>query len=74
MIVTLAHLHSIPSRRGAGWCNRGARAWFARHGLDWSAFVREGIDADTLLATGCGMARQLVDWARQCEAEGAAHG
>jgi hypothetical protein len=26
-----------------GNCNRGARAWFRRRGLDWARFVSEGI-------------------------------
>ncbi len=39
--VTVAHLYSVPNFNGAaGFCARGARQWFARHGLDWSVFVR----------------------------------
>lgn len=41
----------IEDLRRAGVC-RDARHWFARHGLDWRDFVRNGIDADALLATG----------------------
>lgn len=36
-VVTVAHI------RAAGLCMRGARAWAARHGVDWSRFVREGV-------------------------------
>lgn len=74
MIVTYRHYRSIPSRRGIGYCRGKGHEWFDRHGLDFRAFVREGIAADVLLATGDGMAIALVEWARQCEAEAAAHG
>lgn len=64
MRVTVQHLHSVPGLTGGvGFCARGARAWFARHGLDWSAFVREGVDADILIATGDPLARRVVDHA-----------
>jgi hypothetical protein len=43
-----------------GYCARGARRWFARMGLDWAAFVRDGIDADALRETGDAMALRLV--------------
>ncbi|SON54312.1 hypothetical protein HDIA_0771 [Hartmannibacter diazotrophicus] len=51
--------------RQATLCSRGARAWFAANGLDWSKFLSEGIAAETLEATGdplalkvCGIARE----------------
>ena len=59
LIVTIAHV------RAAGLCVNGSRAWFARHGLDFRAFLREGLDAETLLATGDAMAQRVVDCARQ---------
>ena len=42
---------TIDDVRAAGLCVNGSRAWFARHGLDFRAFLREGLDAQTLLAT-----------------------
>lgn len=61
MIVTLDHLAIV---RGfstrPGFCRRGARQWFAEHGLDWNAFRHEGIDAAVLLATGDPLAEALV--------------
>lgn len=59
LIVTIAHV------RAAGLCVNGSRAWFARHGLDFRAFLRDGLDADTLLATGDAMAKRVVDCARK---------
>ena len=38
--------------------------WFARHDLDFRAFLRDGCDADTLLATGDAMAQRVVEHAR----------
>jgi hypothetical protein len=49
---------------GGGYCHKGARVFFARHGLDWSDFVKHGVDEDTLLATGDAMAVRLVEHAR----------
>lgn len=59
MIVERSHLDDL------GYCARGARRWFARMNLDWSAFVREGIDAEILLATGDAMAVRLVEHVRE---------
>lgn len=68
LIVTTKHLFTIPgySRRN-GFCRSGARDWFRAHGLDWRDFVAHGIAAETLEATGDGLAAALVAWARQCE-------
>lgn len=73
MTVTMQHLRTIPwFGDKPGFCLPLSRQWFARHGLDFRAFVREGIDAERLLATGDGMAAALVQWARECEER--AHG
>lgn len=73
MIVTVAHLRSVPAfGRGAGFCARGSRAWFARHGLSWKDFVNHGIDHKTLTATGDALALALVAHAHA--QQGNAHG
>lgn len=51
--------------RELGYCNRGARAFFARHGLDWGQFLREGIDAAELERIGDAMAQRAVEHARE---------
>lgn len=51
------------------YCARGVRAFYARHGLDYAALLREGTDGAELLATGDAMARRVVEVA---EAEAAA--
>jgi len=68
MTTTVRHVHM----RELGYCNRGARAFFARHGLSWADFLREGIDGDSLRATGDAMAARVVEHAQQ--QEGAGHG
>lgn len=66
LIVTMQDVRTIPglTRRG-GLCAPNSRAWARRNGLDFRAFVREGVDAEVLLATGDGFAIKLVEWARQ---------
>lgn len=58
MIVTMRHV------RQAKMCSRGARAFFDRHGLDWLEFLRSGVAAEKLIATGDAMALKVVEVAR----------
>lgn len=50
--------------RAARMCSRGTRAFFARHGLDWQSFLKAGLPAEALEATGDAMALQVVEVAR----------
>ncbi|MFN4064623.1 MAG: hypothetical protein ACK4JA_10505 [Parazoarcus communis] len=59
LIVTHADMRAL------GYCNRGARAWFAQHRLDWSRFLEEGLPATDLLATGDHLAQAVVEVASQ---------
>lgn len=75
LIVTTRHLFTVQGfNPRAGFCRGGARRWFDSHGLDWSDFVRNGIAAETLEATGDGFALAVVAWAHKCESKEAAHG
>ena len=56
---------TVDHMRATGLCVHGARTWFARYALDFRAFLRDGIDAETLLATGDAMARRVVEQARE---------
>jgi DNA-binding LacI/PurR family transcriptional regulator len=49
----------------AGYCARGARRWFEGNGLDFRAFLKDGIPASALLATGDAMAERAVAKARE---------
>jgi len=71
LIITTKHLFTIPGfARRAGFCRSGARRFFIEHGLDWNDFVRNGVAAETLLATNDALAIALVEWARTCEEAG----
>lgn len=56
--------------RAIKFCNRGSREFFERHGLDWSEFLRHGVDAQVLLDLDDHMALQVVEQARKREAQG----
>lgn len=58
VLVRMEHI------RAARMCSRGTREFFERHGLDWSAFLQEGIPGSKLEATGDAMARRVVEVAR----------
>lgn len=58
VIVRMKHI------RQAKLCSDGARGFWARHGLDWTDFLRNGIDAEKLLATGDAQAIKVVEVAR----------
>lgn len=63
--VTVQHLHSVPNfNAGVGFCACGGRLWARHHGLDWATFVRDGLPAEVLEATGDPMALRLVAHAR----------
>ncbi|MET3652471.1 hypothetical protein [Dyella japonica] len=78
MIITTRDLFTIPGySRRPGFCRSGARAWFEANGLDWSDFVKHGIDAAVLEANGDAMALAVVTWARKRAAaadQGELHG
>ncbi|WP_299311299.1 hypothetical protein [uncultured Halomonas sp.] len=50
-------------------CVHGIRAWFRAHDLDFRAFVRHGIDADVLVATGDQLALDIVERKRRAQRE-----
>jgi hypothetical protein len=58
VLVKMEHI------RAARMCSRGARTFFERHGLDWRKFLKDGLPAETLEATGDAMALQVVEVAR----------
>lgn len=45
MIVKRIHM------RRAKLCANKGRIWFRHHGLDWSDFIKNGIEADKLIET-----------------------
>ena len=76
MIIHVNDLHllaglQLSSRTTFACVRRNARRWFAERGLDWSAFVRDGVDASVFTASGDAFALKLV---AAVEAREAAHG
>lgn len=68
LIVTTEHLRTIPGRgRKPGYCVPHSRAFAAAHGLCWRSFVRAGVPAELLLATGDALAVALVEHAQAYE-------
>lgn len=57
----------IQDLRAAGICPR-ARLFWEEQGWDWRDFVKNGIDPDTLLASGDGRAPRLIELAKRREA------
>ncbi len=51
--------------RRLGYCAGGVRAFFARYGLDYSAFLRDGIGSDKLEQVGDAMGLAAVEEARK---------
>lgn len=62
--VTMVHI------RQARLCARGARAFFLRYGLDWTGFLRDGIPAIELEATGDALTARVCALAREEAARG----
>lgn len=56
--------------RVLGYCNKGAREFFVRHGLDWSLFMQQGVAAEVLLEIDDEMAHTAVAEARRRTGEG----
>lgn len=54
-IITIADI------RAAGHCVSGAKTWLQGYGFDWRAFLRDGLPASELLATGGAEAKRVVD-------------
>lgn len=50
--------------RAVRMCSGGAREFFKRHDLDWNTFLKEGLPAEVIEATGDAMALQVVEVAR----------
>lgn len=58
---------TIQDMRACRYCSRGARAFAQRHGIDWPTFCRQGVPAETLIATGDAMAAAVVRAAKERE-------
>jgi arsenate reductase-like glutaredoxin family protein len=60
----VSQIVTISDVRAAGICASGARRWFEAYGLDFRDFVKNGIDAELLLATGDAYGIRVVEFVR----------
>jgi hypothetical protein len=51
------------------FCNRGARLFCERHGIDWNEFVTKGIDAERVSDIDDAMLSEVIERARRREAK-----
>jgi hypothetical protein len=54
--------------RAAKMCSPGARAFFKKHGLNWTQFLKEGIAIEELELIDDAMSLQVCKVAREWEA------
>lgn len=47
-----------------GFCAHGVKLWFAQYGLDFKDYVKNGIPASVLLATGDALGERAVESVR----------
>lgn len=64
IIVTMAHV------RAAGFCARGARLLAARHGADWTLFLRDGAAVEVVEDLNDAFAQRVAQIARAEAAHG----
>lgn len=65
---------TVTDLRAARYCFRGVRPWFDRHGLSWSDFVTQGLEAEVLLATGDALVGPVIRAAEERESREAGNG
>jgi arsenate reductase-like glutaredoxin family protein len=47
--------------RKSGHCVRGAKKWFQEHDMDFRDFLRNGVDSETFVTKGDGLAKKVVE-------------
>lgn len=68
MKITMAHIRQVRGFAARpGFCARGVRAWFERRELDYSDFLKNGIDEKVLVESGDSMAIAVVEQANGVE-------
>ena len=69
IVVTMQHVRAAAMPGVGVLCASGVRAWFALHGLDYRAFLHDGLPLETLEATGDAFALRACAVARAEESE-----
>lgn len=61
MRITMEHVRQVRGFNARpGFCRKGVKRWFESRGLDYSDFLKNGIEEQTLLDTGDPMAVAVV--------------
>lgn len=60
-------LITITDVRRAGHCVSGARRWFEAYGIDFKAFLTNGVPASVMMATNDALGMRVVDIKRQTD-------
>ena len=64
MIITMQDVRKTEGfSKRVGLCAKGTRLWFAKHNLDYTDFLKNGIAEEILLATGDAFANAVVEQA-----------
>ncbi len=65
LIITVEDLRRLRNAKGDAFCIPGIRKWTEAHGVDFAKFIREGIPAEELIATGDQLAMDIVELAKK---------
>lgn len=65
---------TISDVRAAGFCTRGARAWFDARGVGFREFLKHGVSASYMLATEDPHAARIVEFGRTRVSKESGHG
>lgn len=65
IIVTMQHVRAASLAGRGVLCAPSVRAWFARHGIDYRAFLRDGLPVEQAEATGDAFALRAAAIARE---------
>lgn len=61
MKITMEHVRQVKGFSArSGFCRKGVRFWFKQRNLSYRDFLKDGIDEETLLASGDPMAVAVV--------------
>lgn len=63
----MTEIITISDVRSTRHCVRGIKRWFIANRLDFNAFLRDGIEAEALLATGDALALAVVTKVREAK-------
>lgn len=70
IVVTMKHARAAQLAGHGVLCAPGIRPWFAQHGLDYRAFLRDGLPVEEVERIGDAFASRAAQIAREEAARG----